>query len=182
MHISCGCVLFTFHMCDKHGFTIKLELMKADPGFERLPLSSCLQSSFLLEYQKFDSDYPLDGLGSIVCLLDISGGIQFSSFRLTLSPGLLSFSLSYLSSWRCPHQSCDGHEWSVGRDRLLHLMLQKYSRNLEESSEKSPQCNSVLFPLTFHLWSFTCVQTPQHLMLENAPEVTNKREGSLFFH
>ena len=75
MHISCGCVLFTFHMCDKHGFTIKLELMKADPGFERLPLSSCLQSSFLLEYQKFDSDYPLDGLGSIVRLLDISGGI-----------------------------------------------------------------------------------------------------------
>lgn len=37
MHISCGCVLLAFHMCDKHGFTTKLELTKADLDFERLP-------------------------------------------------------------------------------------------------------------------------------------------------
>lgn len=75
MHISCGCVLLTFHMCGKHGFTTKLELLKADLAFERLPLSSCLQSSFLLEYQKFDHDDPPDWLGSVVCLLDTSSGL-----------------------------------------------------------------------------------------------------------
>lgn len=41
MHISCGCILLTFHMCDKQGFTSKFKLTKVDLNFERL---SCMSS------------------------------------------------------------------------------------------------------------------------------------------
>lgn len=41
MHISCGCILLTFHMCDKQGFTSKFKLTKVDLDFERL---SCMSS------------------------------------------------------------------------------------------------------------------------------------------
>lgn len=35
-HISCGCILVTFHIFDKHDFTTKLQLTKTDLKFKRL--------------------------------------------------------------------------------------------------------------------------------------------------